>query len=71
MEVLPAIAVTGVCFAVSQFVVSNFVGPYLPDIMPRWSHHRLGVFSSSGSPHCLAFSGWAHRKGHLRFPGRK
>src|SRR5512142_1339131 len=33
MEVLPAIIVTGVCFAVSQFVVSNFVGPYLPDII--------------------------------------
>jgi len=32
-EVLPAIIVTGVCFAVSQFVVSNFVGPYLPDII--------------------------------------
>jgi lactate permease len=33
MEVLPAIVVTGLCFAVSQFVVSNFVGPYLPDIV--------------------------------------
>jgi lactate permease len=33
MEVLPAIIVTGLCFAVSQFVVSNFVGPYLPDII--------------------------------------
>jgi lactate permease len=32
-EVLPAIIVTGVCFAASQFVVSNFVGPYLPDII--------------------------------------
>jgi lactate permease len=33
MEVLPAIIVTGVSFAISQFVVSNFVGPYLPDIL--------------------------------------
>jgi lactate permease len=33
MEVLPAIIVTGLCFAISQFVVSNFVGPYLPDII--------------------------------------
>ncbi len=33
MEVLPAIIVAGLCFAVSQFVVSNFVGPYLPDII--------------------------------------
>ncbi len=33
MEVLPAILVAGVCFAVSQFVFSNYHGPYLPDIM--------------------------------------
>ncbi|EFL53068.1 L-lactate transport [Solidesulfovibrio fructosivorans JJ]] len=33
MEVLPAIIVAGVCFAGSQFLVSNFVGPYLPDII--------------------------------------
>lgn len=33
MEVLPAVAVTGLCFAVSQFIVSNFVGPYLPDVI--------------------------------------
>ncbi|WP_034637537.1 L-lactate permease [Desulfovibrio cuneatus] len=33
MEVLPAIIVAGVCFAGSQFVFSNFHGPYLPDIM--------------------------------------
>ena len=33
LEVLPAIIVAGVCFAVSQFFVSNFIGPYLPDII--------------------------------------
>jgi lactate permease len=33
MEVLPAIIVAGLCFAVTQFVVSNFIGPYLPDII--------------------------------------
>jgi lactate permease len=33
MEVLPAIVVTGLCFAISQFVVSNYIGPYLPDII--------------------------------------
>ncbi len=33
MEILPAIIVAGLCFAISQFVVSNFVGPYLPDII--------------------------------------
>ncbi|GAB6124953.1 lactate permease LctP family transporter [Humidesulfovibrio idahonensis] len=32
MEVLPAIIVAGVCFAGTQFVMSNFHGPYLPDI---------------------------------------
>ena len=32
MEVLPAIVIAGVCFAGTQFIVSNFVGPYLPDI---------------------------------------
>ena len=33
MEVLPAILVAGLCFAISQFVFSNYHGPTLPDIM--------------------------------------
>jgi lactate permease len=33
LEVLPAIIVAGLCFALSQFLVSNFIGPYLPDII--------------------------------------
>jgi lactate permease len=33
MEVLPALLVSGLCFAISQFAFSNFHGPYLPDIM--------------------------------------
>ncbi|MCM0754836.1 lactate permease LctP family transporter [Desulfovibrio aminophilus] len=33
MEVLPAVLVAGVCFAGSQFIFSNYHGPYLPDIM--------------------------------------
>jgi len=33
MEILPAIIVAGICFAGSQFLVSNFVGPSLPDII--------------------------------------
>src|SRR3989454_11907084 len=32
-EVLPAVLVTGVSFAVVQFIVSNFVGPELTDII--------------------------------------
>ena len=33
MEILPAVIIAGVCFAASQFLVSNYVGPYLPDII--------------------------------------
>ena len=33
LEVLPALIVGGVCFAVPQFLLSNFHGPYLPDIL--------------------------------------
>lgn len=33
LEVLPAVAVAGVCFAVTQFAFSNYHGPTLPDIM--------------------------------------
>lgn len=33
MEVLPAIIVAGVSFASAQFIVSNYVGPMLPDVI--------------------------------------
>jgi len=33
MEILPAILVSGLCFAGAQFVFANFHGPPLPDIM--------------------------------------
>ena len=33
MEILPAILVSGLCFAGAQFVFANFHGPTLPDIM--------------------------------------
>ncbi|ARC69727.1 MULTISPECIES: L-lactate permease LutP [Bacillus] len=33
LEVLPAILVSGVSFAVTQYVSSNFLGPELPDIL--------------------------------------
>lgn len=32
MEVLPAILVSGICFAVVEFILSNYHGPTLPDI---------------------------------------
>jgi lactate permease len=31
--VLPAALVCGICFAVTQFLVSNYIGPYLTDIL--------------------------------------
>ena len=33
LEVLPALAVAGICFAGTQFWTSNHLGPYLPDIL--------------------------------------
>ncbi len=33
MEVLPAILVSGISFAVTQFLTSNYLGPELPDIL--------------------------------------
>lgn len=33
MEVLPAVLVAGISFAVTQFFASNYLGPYLPDIL--------------------------------------
>ncbi|WML42725.1 lactate permease LctP family transporter [Neobacillus sp. PS3-40] len=33
MEVLPAILVSGVSFALTQFLSSNFIGPELPDVL--------------------------------------
>ncbi|GAB1410220.1 lactate permease LctP family transporter [Desulfovibrionales bacterium] len=33
LEVLPACIVAGLCFAVTQFVTSNYVGPMLPDVL--------------------------------------
>ena len=33
LEVMPALIVSGLCFALSQYLCSNFHGPYLPDII--------------------------------------
>ena len=33
LEVLPAILVSGITFAVTQYLTSNFIGPELPDIL--------------------------------------
>ncbi|WP_409305090.1 L-lactate permease [Peribacillus sp. SCS-155] len=45
MEVMPAILVTGVSFAVTQFLSSNYLGPELPDILSALvSLLALGIF---------------------------
>ena len=61
IEVLPAIIVTGVCFAVSQFLVSNYIGPYLPDIIAAIvTIVGLGVFLMFWKPPTVwRFSGVA------------
>jgi len=73
LEVLPALIVAGLCFAVTQFAVSNFVGPYLPDILSAvatiiglglflrvWKPSRVFHFEDekpSGPVTCLYSSG--------------
>ncbi len=60
-EIWPAILVTGVCFAASQFVVSNYIGPYLPDIIAAVvTIIGLGVFLMFWKPPTIwRFSGVA------------
>ncbi|MDR2612919.1 MAG: lactate permease LctP family transporter [Deltaproteobacteria bacterium] len=61
LEVLPAVLVSGVCFAGSQFLFSNFHGPYLPDVMSA-------VITIVGLLLLLRF--WKPRN-TWRFPGEK
>lgn len=79
MEVLPAIAVAGVCFAGSQFLFSNFHGPTLPDIMSAlitivglvillrvWKPSRIWRFESEGDAPAAADGGSINMKVVLR-----
>lgn len=51
VEVLPAIIVSGVSFAVTQYVTSNFLGPELPDILSALvSLFALAVFFKYWTP---------------------
>jgi L-lactate permease len=51
MEVWPAILVTGLSFAIPQFLVSNFIGPEMVDIIAALiSMGALMLFLRSGSP---------------------
>ena len=45
VEVLPAILVSGVSFALTQFVSSNFLGPELPDILSALVSLLRSLFS--------------------------
>ncbi|MBU8785620.1 MULTISPECIES: L-lactate permease LutP [Bacillus] len=61
LEVLPAILVSGVSFAATQYVSSNFLGPELPDILSAIvSLVALAVFLKFWKP-----------KTTFRFPGEK
>lgn len=60
-ETWPAILVTGVSFAVTQFFTSNFIGPELPDITSALvSLTALGIFLKFWKP-----------KRIFRFPGQE
>jgi lactate permease len=51
LEVLPAILVSGVSFALTQFVSSNFLGPELPDILSALvSLFALAIFLKFWKP---------------------
>jgi lactate permease len=51
MEVMPAILVTGISFAVTQFLTSNYLGPELPDILSALvSLLVLGIFLKFWKP---------------------
>lgn len=51
LEVLPAILVSGISFALTQFVSSNFLGPELPDILSALvSLFSLAIFLKFWKP---------------------
>jgi lactate permease len=58
-EVLPAILVSGISFAVTQYLVSNFLGPELPDILSSLvSLFALAIFLKFWKPKTIfRFSG--------------
>jgi len=59
LEIWPAILVAGVCFAIPQFLVSNFHGPWLVDVVAAIvSIASLALFLRFWQPKCI----W-------RFPG--
>ncbi|MCM3125586.1 lactate permease LctP family transporter [Mesobacillus sp. AQ2] len=51
MEVMPAVLVSGVSFALTQYVASNFLGPELPDILSALvSLFALAIFLKFWKP---------------------
>jgi lactate permease len=51
MEIMPAILITGISFAVTQYLTSNFLGPELPDILSALvSLFALAIFLKFWKP---------------------
>ncbi|MBV7503961.1 lactate permease LctP family transporter [Bacillus sp. sid0103] len=51
MEVLPAVLVSGITFALTQYITSNFIGPELPDILSALvSLFALAIFLKFWKP---------------------
>ncbi|WP_413307497.1 lactate permease LctP family transporter [Bacillus sp. 1P10SD] len=51
LEIMPAILITGISFAVTQFLSSNFLGPELPDILSALvSLFALAIFLKFWKP---------------------
>lgn len=51
LEILPAILVSGISFAVTQYITSNFLGPELPDILSALvSLFALAIFLKFWKP---------------------
>src|SRR5260370_3086617 len=60
IEIWPAILVAGVCFAVPQFLVSNFHGPWLVDVVAAIvSIASLSLFLKFWQPKNI----WRHEVG--------
>lgn len=54
MEIMPAILITGISFAVTQYLTSNFLGPELPDVLSALvSLFALAIFLKFWKPQTI------------------
>jgi hypothetical protein len=67
MEIWPAILVAGLSFAMPQYLVSNFIGPELVDIIAAWFPWCLTLFLRVWQPKKIWTS--ASLKGHEKDGG--